>query len=262
MFIYYKLSGSIANFALIWNILLVLSVLASLGATLTLPGIAALILTVGMSIDANVIIFERIREELRKGKTRKAAIDAGNQSAWGLVAAVGGVPNGWTHAFVNVYETAEDLANSASNWDPSSVLGIDQSLLNTVELTDGGFSFQNWAVQTSLSAGERTTESVTIWNFSRPKNLAGFINENKTLWKKQFENDMGGRISWGVGLKLNNRSQNLSTVMTWDRYPSLADALQALNQYEGGLQRGSKMDEYDPDGWSKNAWKFSISMFL
>ena len=77
MFVYYKLSGSIANFALIWNILLVLSVLASLGATLTLPGIAALILTVGMSIDANVIIFERIREELRKGKSVRAAIDGG-----------------------------------------------------------------------------------------------------------------------------------------------------------------------------------------
>ena len=81
MFIYYKLSGSIANFALIWNILLVLSVLASLGATLTLPGIAALILTVGMSIDANVIIFERIREELRKGKSVRSAIDGGYNRA-------------------------------------------------------------------------------------------------------------------------------------------------------------------------------------
>jgi len=81
MFIYYKLSGSIANFALIWNILLVLSVLASLGATLTLPGIAALILTVGMSIDANVIIFERIREELRKGKSVRSAVDGGYNRA-------------------------------------------------------------------------------------------------------------------------------------------------------------------------------------
>jgi len=81
MLIYYKTSGTIADFALIWNILLVLAVLASLQATLTLPGIAALILTVGMSIDANVIIFERIREELRKGKTAKAAIDGGYDRA-------------------------------------------------------------------------------------------------------------------------------------------------------------------------------------
>lgn len=81
MLTYYKWSGAIANFALIWNIVLVLSILASLGATLTLPGIAALILTVGMSIDANVIIFERIREEERKGKTPRAAIDAGYDRA-------------------------------------------------------------------------------------------------------------------------------------------------------------------------------------
>ena len=81
MLIYYRFSGLIADFALIWNILLVLAVLASLQATLTLPGIAGLILTVGMSIDANVIIFERIREELRKGKTPKAAVKSGYDRA-------------------------------------------------------------------------------------------------------------------------------------------------------------------------------------
>ena len=81
MLIYYRAAGSIADLALIWNLLLVLAVLASLKATLTLPGIAALILTVGMSIDANVIIFERIREELRKGKTPRAAIDTGYSRA-------------------------------------------------------------------------------------------------------------------------------------------------------------------------------------
>ena len=81
MFIYYKLSGAIANFALIWNILIILAVLASLGATLTLPGIAGLILTVGMCIDSNVIIFERIREELNKGKTPKSAIESGYNRA-------------------------------------------------------------------------------------------------------------------------------------------------------------------------------------
>lgn len=81
MVVYYRISGLIANFALIWNIILVLAVLASLQATLTLPGIAGLILTVGMSIDANVIIFERIREELRKGKTPRAAVDGGYDRA-------------------------------------------------------------------------------------------------------------------------------------------------------------------------------------
>ena len=81
MLVYYRIAGIVANFALVWNMVLVLSILALLQATLTLPGIAALILTMGMSIDANVIIFERIREELRKGKTVRASIDAGYNRA-------------------------------------------------------------------------------------------------------------------------------------------------------------------------------------
>jgi preprotein translocase subunit SecD len=74
---YYKGSGLLATLALIFNILVVLAALASLRATLTLPGIAGLILTVGMAVDANVLIFERIREELDKGKSIRAAIDSG-----------------------------------------------------------------------------------------------------------------------------------------------------------------------------------------
>ena len=77
MVFYYKGSGLIATLALSINILVVLAALASLRATLTLPGIAGLILTVGMAVDANVLIFERIREELDKGKSIRAAIDSG-----------------------------------------------------------------------------------------------------------------------------------------------------------------------------------------
>ena len=78
---YYKLSGFIASFAVIWTLILLLGILALLGATLTLPGIAGLILTVGMSVDANVIIFERIKEELRNGKSVRSAIDVGYERA-------------------------------------------------------------------------------------------------------------------------------------------------------------------------------------
>ena len=81
MVFYYKGAGLIASFAVLWNLLLVLSILAMLKATLTLPGIAGLILTVGMAVDANVIIFERIREELVKGKTPRSAIDSGYSRA-------------------------------------------------------------------------------------------------------------------------------------------------------------------------------------
>ena len=77
MAFYYKGSGLIAGFALVLNLTFVMAIMAALRATLTLPGIAGLILTVGMSVDANVLIFERIKEELRKGKTVRSAIDSG-----------------------------------------------------------------------------------------------------------------------------------------------------------------------------------------
>jgi len=81
MVIYYGLSGLIADLALILNILFIMAGLAFFSATLTLPGIAGIILTIGMSVDANVLIFERIREELRLGKTPRASIDGGYSKA-------------------------------------------------------------------------------------------------------------------------------------------------------------------------------------
>ncbi|MDA1363182.1 MAG: protein translocase subunit SecD [Candidatus Marinimicrobia bacterium] len=78
---FYRMSGLIASFSVIWTLILLLGVLALLEATLTLPGIAGLILTVGMSVDANVIIFERIKEELRNGKSVRSAIDSGYERA-------------------------------------------------------------------------------------------------------------------------------------------------------------------------------------
>ncbi len=81
MIIYYKGAGIIADVALILNIILIAGGLAGFKATLTLPGIAGIILTIGMAVDANVIIFERIREELTLGRTPRAAIDAGYDRA-------------------------------------------------------------------------------------------------------------------------------------------------------------------------------------
>jgi preprotein translocase subunit SecD len=77
MLIYYRVSGLIADVAMALNIVYQLAVLAALGATLTLPGIAGVVLTVGMAVDANIIIYERIREELRAGKSARGAVEAG-----------------------------------------------------------------------------------------------------------------------------------------------------------------------------------------
>lgn len=82
MIIYYKLSGVIADLALILNIVLLLGAMAFLNATLTMPGIAGVILAIGMAVDSNVLMFERMRDELRAGKTPRSAVDSGYDKAF------------------------------------------------------------------------------------------------------------------------------------------------------------------------------------
>lgn len=82
MVIYYRYSGIIANVALALNLIYLLGVFSAFKATMTLPGIAGIALTIGMGVDSNVLIFERIREELRLGKTVRAAVDGGYAKAW------------------------------------------------------------------------------------------------------------------------------------------------------------------------------------
>ena len=85
MLCYYLLAGIVANIALVTNIVILLGVMCSIGTTLTLPGIAGVVLTVGMAVDANVLIYERIREELAKGKSLRGAIAAGYARAFGTI---------------------------------------------------------------------------------------------------------------------------------------------------------------------------------
>ena len=86
MAIYYRLFGLVADIALTLNLVLIIAVLSMLQATLTLPGIAGIVLTVGMAVDANVLIFERIREELRNGNSPQASIHAGYEKAFSTIA--------------------------------------------------------------------------------------------------------------------------------------------------------------------------------
>ena len=83
--LYYRLSGIFAVTALVLNVLLILGLLVSFNSALTLPGMAGIILTIGMAVDANIIIFERIREELRAGRTPRAAVDAGYSKAFATI---------------------------------------------------------------------------------------------------------------------------------------------------------------------------------
>jgi preprotein translocase subunit SecD len=83
--VYYKGAGLNAVLALLLNLVILLGAMAYFGATLTLPGIAGIILTLGMAVDSNVLVFERIREELRAGKTVMAAIESGFTLAFGTI---------------------------------------------------------------------------------------------------------------------------------------------------------------------------------
>lgn len=85
MIVYYHKGGAVADLALMLNIVFILGILAAFKATLTLPGIAGIVLTIGMAVDANVLIFDRIREEQRNGKTLRAAIDAGYSNAMSAI---------------------------------------------------------------------------------------------------------------------------------------------------------------------------------
>jgi SecD/SecF fusion protein len=85
MLVYYLIAGMVANVALIANIIILLGVMCAIGTTLTLPGIAGIVLTVGMAVDANVLIYERIREETNKGKSLRGAVAAGYDRAFGTI---------------------------------------------------------------------------------------------------------------------------------------------------------------------------------
>ncbi|MEQ8939024.1 MAG: protein translocase subunit SecD, partial [Gammaproteobacteria bacterium] len=86
MAVYYKVFGLVANLALALNLVLIIALLSLLQATLTLPGIAGIVLTVGMAVDANVLIFERIREEIRNGNSPQASIHSGYEKAFSTIA--------------------------------------------------------------------------------------------------------------------------------------------------------------------------------
>ena len=138
MILYYRFAGSVADLALIINIFLVLGVLAAFRATLTLPGIAGLLLTVGVAVDANILIFERIREELRTGKTIRLSLETGYNRAFitiidthitGIVAAV----------FLIMFGTGP-----IKGFAVTTIIGLLASLFTAVFVTRVIFDYVVW----------------------------------------------------------------------------------------------------------------------
>jgi preprotein translocase subunit SecD len=138
MVIYYRLSGAVADLALMINIFLVLGTLAAFRATLTLPGIAGFLLTVGVAVDANILIFERIREELRTGKTIRLALETGYHRAFltiidthitGIVIAV----------FLIIFGTGP-----IKGFAVTTIIGLLASLFTAVFVTRVVFDYVVW----------------------------------------------------------------------------------------------------------------------
>jgi preprotein translocase subunit SecD len=129
MMLYYRKSGVVADLAVLFNLLLQMAILASFSATMTLPGIAGLALTVGMSVDANVLINERIREELRAGRTVRAAVEAGYEKAFSSIL------DGHVTVFISGLILAQYGSGPVKGFAVTLIVGIICSLFTGVFCT-------------------------------------------------------------------------------------------------------------------------------
>jgi SecD/SecF fusion protein len=167
MIFYYAKGGIVADLALIANIFFIFGTLASLGAALTLPGIAGIVLTIGMSVDANVLIFERIREELRNGKGNKAALSSGYEKALSAI----------IDANVTTLLTAIVLAyfgtGAVKGFATTLIIGIFTSLFASLVITRLVFSYMLDAKK-EISFSTKLTENIftkTNWQFIGKRKL-------------------------------------------------------------------------------------------
>lgn len=155
MLIFYSRAGIAANIALITNVLLVFGVLASLGAVLTLPGIAGIVLTLGMAVDANVIIFERIREELRSGKGVRLAIEDGYKNAYSAII------DGNVTTLLTGIILAWFGAGPIQGFATTLIIGILTSLFSAIFISR--LIFQRWLDRNkSISFDTKTTRNFLV----------------------------------------------------------------------------------------------------
>ncbi|MRR16496.1 MAG: protein translocase subunit SecD [Deltaproteobacteria bacterium] len=143
MLVYYRLSGLVADIALAMNIFLILAALAALQASLTLPGIAGMLLTIGVAVDANILIFERIREELRTGKTARLALDTGYDRA--LITIIDTHVSGILAAIVLMFFGTGPVKGFAV----TTIIGLCVSLFTAIFITRVIFDYftQNYKIK-------------------------------------------------------------------------------------------------------------------
>jgi SecD/SecF fusion protein len=169
MIMYYGKAGVFADIALILNILLIFGVLSGLGAVLTLPGLAGIVLTIGMSVDANVLIFERIREELGKGKTQKEAVKDGFANALSSILDAN-ITTGLTALILFVFGTGP-----IKGFATTLLIGILTSLFTAIFIT-------RLLVDWYVNSGKKLDFSTSITKNLFKNNKINFISKRKVAY--------------------------------------------------------------------------------
>jgi SecD/SecF fusion protein len=169
MVMYYGKAGIFADIALLLNILLIFGVLSGLGAVLTLPGLAGIVLTIGMSVDANVLIFERIREELGKGKSQKEAVKDGFANALSSILDAN-ITTGLTALILFVFGTGP-----IKGFATTLLIGIATSLFTAIFIT-------RLLVDWYVNSGKKLDFSTSITKNLFQNNNINFISKRKVAY--------------------------------------------------------------------------------
>ena len=153
MLVYYMMGGGLADIALMMNVLLVVAGLAGFGGTLTLPGIAGIILATAMAVDANILIFERIREEMAMGKPLRSAVEQGYAKAWSAIldSNITNMLSGVVLIFLGT--------GPVKGFAVTLIIGVLMTLFTAVVLTRAMFEIMISSGATSINLGQKKTAS-------------------------------------------------------------------------------------------------------
>ncbi len=244
MVFYYSRAGVIANIALLSNMIFIVGVLASLGAVLTLPGMAGIVLTIGMSVDANVLIFERIREELRAGKGVKLAITDGYNAAYSSILDAN-VTTLLTGIILYVFGTGP-----IQGFATTLIIGILTSLFSAILITR---LIYNWVLNRNgkISMGTKMTNNILV-NAKFP-----FIEKRKIFYAISGTLVLISFISiFAVGFNLGIDFKGGRTYIV--RFPETVSSVDVANDLKGVFGEAPEVKVFGSDNQLRIATKYMI----
>ena len=205
----------------------------------------------------NVVEFEKLESEYWQ-KIAQKAVNAGEIEYWALlrrVNTIGLAETEPTHVFITGYSSLEKAFDTPTAWWSKG----DQSK-GTMNISDAVIN-QFWKTEDNLQGEAK----YVIFNYATPKDLDGFVKENTALWKPYFEKNKAksGMTSWGMATKIAPHAKGYSTVLTWDGFNQLSEAMRHLS-YGGSIDSSilakTKMNEINPDGFNTRAVMEIISI--